>query len=220
MQKSKEAKSIFYKDTFNKTTEERRNRIIDAAVKEFSENGYNAASIKTIVKKSGISIGALYSYFSSKEDLFLTVVDEGFKILESVYEACNEREDLFAAYGQLLRTVSDLAPDYTELYRIYLDITSHSLSSMSKKLSNQLEPISVEFYKNMIAKTKEKGLIRNALNEDMAAFLLDNIVLMYMFSFSSDYYMQRMRFFLGDVLPNDQEQVIGNIMKFVRKMLA
>lgn len=220
MQKGKEAKSIFYKDTFKKTTEERRNRIIDAAVKEFSENGYNAASIKTIVKRSGISIGALYSYFSSKEDLFLTVVDEGFKILESVYDASSGREELFTAYEELLRAVSDLAPDYTELYRIYLDITSHSLSSMSERLSNKLEPISVEFYKNMIKKTQKKGLIRKDLDGDTAAFLLDNIVLMYMFSFSSDYYMQRMRFFLGEELTNDKEKVIENIMKFVKKLLA
>jgi AcrR family transcriptional regulator len=49
-----------------------RNRILDAAIKVFGELGYDSASIQDVVRESGLSVGAVYTYFKGKEDLFLT----------------------------------------------------------------------------------------------------------------------------------------------------
>lgn len=49
---------------------DKRDRIINAAMREFSAKGFKNASTNEIVKKSGISKGALFHYFSSKLDLF------------------------------------------------------------------------------------------------------------------------------------------------------
>jgi len=49
---------------------EKRDRIINAALREFSTKGFKNASTNEIVKKAGISKGALFHYFSSKQDLF------------------------------------------------------------------------------------------------------------------------------------------------------
>jgi AcrR family transcriptional regulator len=48
-----------------------RNRIIDAAIKVFGEMGYARASIQDVVRESGLSVGAVYTYFRGKEDLFV-----------------------------------------------------------------------------------------------------------------------------------------------------
>jgi AcrR family transcriptional regulator len=48
-----------------------RSRIIDAAIEVFGENGYTRASIQDVVRKSGLSVGAVYTHFKSKEQLFL-----------------------------------------------------------------------------------------------------------------------------------------------------
>jgi AcrR family transcriptional regulator len=48
-----------------------RNRIVDAAIKVFGELGYDQASIQDVVRESGLSVGAVYTYFKGKEDLFL-----------------------------------------------------------------------------------------------------------------------------------------------------
>ncbi len=52
--------------------QEVRNRIVDAAIKVFGELGYDRASIQDVVRESGLSVGAVYTYFKGKEDLFLT----------------------------------------------------------------------------------------------------------------------------------------------------
>ncbi len=50
--------------------EEAKNRILEAANKVFAEKGYHEATMDDIAKRLGVSKGAIYLYFSSKEDLF------------------------------------------------------------------------------------------------------------------------------------------------------
>lgn len=55
-------------------TEERRQAILDAASQVFQEMGYERASMNEVAKRVGGSKATLYNYFSSKEELFETVV--------------------------------------------------------------------------------------------------------------------------------------------------
>ena len=50
------------------------NLILSAAMKEFLEKGFRAASLRSIVKAAGVTTGAFYGYFKSKEDLFEALV--------------------------------------------------------------------------------------------------------------------------------------------------
>src|SRR3989454_10778877 len=50
--------------------EEAKSRILDVANKVFAEKGYHEATMDDIARRLGVSKGAIYLYFSSKEDLF------------------------------------------------------------------------------------------------------------------------------------------------------
>ena len=50
-------------------------RIQQAALDEFSEKGFLGASLRQIVKHAGVTTGAFYGYFSSKEALFASIVE-------------------------------------------------------------------------------------------------------------------------------------------------
>lgn len=52
-----------------------RDRIIRAALDVFAEKGYRGATIADVVRRSGLSVGAIYSHFSGKEELFLHSCD-------------------------------------------------------------------------------------------------------------------------------------------------
>jgi TetR/AcrR family transcriptional regulator, transcriptional repressor for nem operon len=52
-----------------------RDRIIKAAVTVFSEKGYHRATISDVVQRSGLSVGAIYTHFRNKEELFLQSCD-------------------------------------------------------------------------------------------------------------------------------------------------
>jgi AcrR family transcriptional regulator len=55
-----------------------RERLLDAGLEVFSRRGYYGASVDEIAAEAGFSKGAVYSNFSSKEDLFLALVDRRF----------------------------------------------------------------------------------------------------------------------------------------------
>ena len=56
--------------------EETRRRILDSAAQVFASKGFYSAAVDEIVKASGTSKGAVYFYFESKEQIFLSLVEE------------------------------------------------------------------------------------------------------------------------------------------------
>ena len=59
------------------TAEERREAVIEAAIGEFGEHGYHAASTAAIARRAGISQPYIYALFSDKETLFLACYHRG-----------------------------------------------------------------------------------------------------------------------------------------------
>ncbi|HEX4578938.1 MAG TPA: helix-turn-helix domain-containing protein [Candidatus Dormibacteraeota bacterium] len=57
------------------TADQRRGQVIAAAIREFAEQGYQAASTAAIARRAGISQPYIYALFPSKQDLFLAVHD-------------------------------------------------------------------------------------------------------------------------------------------------
>ena len=56
--------------------QEVRERILDAASRVFAEKGYHSSTIADVVRESGLSVGAIYSYFSSKDELIRLTCDQ------------------------------------------------------------------------------------------------------------------------------------------------
>lgn len=218
--KKNNKKVKFHKSTFENIPEERRQKVLDVAISEFASKGYNSTNINTIAKKAGISIGSMYSYFASKEDLYLTTVNKGFHVLEDALKEINVEEgNIFDIFERMLRTARDYAKNYPELNQIYLDVTTQGLSSLSNKLSCQLETITAEAYCDVIRRAKEKGVISTDIDERIVSFCLDNLIIIFQFSFTSDYYRKRMEIFLGEDIVKDEERIIRGIIDFVKKAL-
>ncbi len=65
--------------------EYRRQTILQAARKIFFENGMLAASMDAVAEAAELSKGALYLYFKSKEDLYVSLLEEGLAILRQMF---------------------------------------------------------------------------------------------------------------------------------------
>src|SRR5689334_25224689 len=61
---------------FRRRKAERPAEIVAAALSVFAERGFAAAKLDEIAARAGVSKGALYLYFETKEDLFRAVVDQ------------------------------------------------------------------------------------------------------------------------------------------------
>ncbi|NLY66388.1 MAG: TetR/AcrR family transcriptional regulator, partial [Tissierellia bacterium] len=54
---------------------EKREELINIAMKEFGEKGYENASLNNILKETGISKGTFYYHYKNKEDLYMHLLD-------------------------------------------------------------------------------------------------------------------------------------------------
>jgi len=58
-----------------KVVEDRREQIIDAAMRVFAQKGYSKATNKDIAREAGITTGLIYYYFDSKEALLKAILE-------------------------------------------------------------------------------------------------------------------------------------------------
>ena len=61
-----------------------------AAQAEFMEKGFQAASLRNIVKTAGVTTGAFYGYYDSKEELFAALVDPAYEYMMGRYKRTHE----------------------------------------------------------------------------------------------------------------------------------
>ncbi len=78
-----EGVKIVCSPTFLNLSEEKKERIINAALEEFSLQSFSDASITNIVKKAEISRGSFYQYFGNKENLYNYLVHHLYTIHRS-----------------------------------------------------------------------------------------------------------------------------------------
>lgn len=72
--------------------DETRQRILDVAARQFRERGVSAAGLAGIMTEAGLTNGAFYVHFGSKEDLIRTVLDDALARREQVWRKLEDEE--------------------------------------------------------------------------------------------------------------------------------
>ncbi len=211
----------FHKSTFDRIKPDKREFILNTAAGEFAAQGYNAASINQVARKCGISIGSMYSYFDSKEALFMTIVEFSREIL---FEALNEIKDTPGdVYDKLTRMVEiaqTLTPRYRELNQIYIELSTQGLSHLSSQLSMEMESYTASIYREIFGQARKEGLMDPELDEGVVSFCIDNIITMTQFSYASDYYNDRMKIYAGEKIVEEPSRLANQIIRFIRNGLS
>ena len=74
-----------------------RDRIIQAALADFSERGYLNASMRNIAKIADLSVSNIYTYFESKEKLFYTITNTINEILNELFQQLISVENTYGS---------------------------------------------------------------------------------------------------------------------------
>jgi len=72
----------------------RRRRIQEAARTVFTERGYAGASIELIARAAQLSVGAIYLYFRSKEDLYVSLIEDTLTVFDVEMAQLRERAEV------------------------------------------------------------------------------------------------------------------------------
>lgn len=103
-------------------SEETRAKIIESAIKLFSARGFNAASVDDICKDAGISKGAFYHHFESKQALFLALLDGWLETIDDAIEASRELTapetfmQITEAFPYIFETAGEGLPMFLEFW--------------------------------------------------------------------------------------------------------
>lgn len=160
------------KKLFFKLSDEKRQRILDAAAEEFIQykDNYEKASIKRIAERADIAIGSMYKYFEDKNDLLMHLFDLSKKrpepkpSSETLLEYSSEELDLSDGLDKKGKTFLNIILSNRELL--------HALifgSSGDDPYNKQIE--------DYIEMDKQRGLIREEVDTHLAAYLYSSIEL-------------------------------------------
>ena len=120
--------------------ERRRRQIADAAVRLFIVNGYDKTTTRQIAGAARLSIGSLYEYFATKEDVLYLVMDSIYmEIEQALAAACSQGHKGRAALKELIRQYF-LACHRKSDYMLLLYQETHVLTREWRKrvLKNEL----------------------------------------------------------------------------------
>ena len=92
-------------------SEETRRRILEAAEESFSRRGYDATAVAEICARAGISKGAFYHHFPSKQTLFLDLMDNWLAELTGTLSAARSRAE------SVPEALKAMAPRIREVFR-------------------------------------------------------------------------------------------------------
>ena len=56
--------------------DDKRDRIMNAAITTFAQNGYHQATMAAVAREAGVAAGTIYLYFKSKDDLLISIFEE------------------------------------------------------------------------------------------------------------------------------------------------
>ncbi|MFN0154834.1 MAG: TetR/AcrR family transcriptional regulator [Gaiella sp.] len=141
--------------------EEKRQLILDAAVRVFAREGYHTSRVGDIAEEAGVAHGLLYHYFSSKDEVLQTVFRENWSQLV-------ERLETVASAGEpTLEKLAGIAKILLRTWRNAPDLVTVMVREIARspKLRQQVDEVSAVF--DLIQRVIEQGQADGELRTDV-----------------------------------------------------
>jgi AcrR family transcriptional regulator len=147
---------------------ETRRRLVEAAVVVVAERGFHGATVDQIAQRAGFSVGALYSNFGGKDDLFAAVIDEHVEWFLDRLREFEAAEDSAAAAAELLDATARDPGQFLVFIEFwaYAARTPKLRRSLAKRLA-RIREATAQALRNRSAKSSSAP----AMSEDLTVIL-------------------------------------------------
>lgn len=156
-----------------KVVEDRREQIIDAAMRVFAQKGFTKSTNKDVAREAGITSGLIYYYFESKEALLKAVLEERspLHVVATITpEMLEQPPEVF--FPMLIKRVLDLveSEQFVSIIRVILPEILHNLE-VAPLLNNFAQRV-LGFIGSYLKIQIARGTLRADLNPDTAIHAL------------------------------------------------
>ncbi len=162
--------------TFRQLPPDKQERVLDAALSEFADQGYQAASLNRLVAQAGIAKGSLYQYFPNKEGIFRHLFQFALNRVQRTLTAVKE-ETLEAGFFErleksLLAGVAFLR-EHPRIFGLYLKIQFDKNVPFREELLAEVRRHAAAYFGSLVRRAKNRGELRPGVPEAAVLFLLD-----------------------------------------------
>ena len=138
------------------TQPDTRERILKAAIKVFAKNGFYATRVSEIAKAAGVADGTIYLYFKNKDDVLITIFQDGLQQLLVILRDVAASD---APFDERIARIIELQLGLLEEQRDLAEVITVNLRQSSSLLKQYAAPLFME-YIDVIA-----GLVRDGQHE-------------------------------------------------------
>ena len=151
---------------FFKLDEEKRERIVRAAIDEFHKCGFDKANVGIIAQNADIAKGSIYWYFENKKEVFLYSVHWTLEFFMKKIDINTPLKDMdiFDYFLSGLEYRASLIKEEYTLTLFSQDIMSGKFGSLTGLADEEMWRLGDEYMVRLIENGKKKGIIRSDLD--------------------------------------------------------
>jgi TetR/AcrR family fatty acid metabolism transcriptional regulator len=187
--------------------EDKRSRILEAAVQAFSQNGYHATRMSDIAKAADVADGTVYLYFAGKEELLSTIFED--RMSRFLQVGRTELARIDGALARLRRVIElhleDLGhnPELTTVFQIEL---RHSSRFMELYSRGQLRD-----YFQLIAEILDEGQREGEIRAGLDTWFATKCIFGILDEAATNWVLSRKNYRLHTVVPNILDFVMNGL---------
>lgn len=168
------------KGTFFNLPDEKSQKILDIAFKEFAEYEYEQASLSRIVTKAGIAKGSMYQYFEDKQELYLFLLEQAAeKKLRFITENLDsgEGEGFFSRYRQIILTGTYFDFTFPRYSLCIINAMHGPLPAGLEETASEMRKRSADYLRPYLAAAVDSGEVRNDIDVDLLLHTVNQLTL-------------------------------------------
>jgi futalosine hydrolase len=165
--------------TFQNLSEEKQERIIQIAVEEFGNKGFEGASINSMVGRMKIAKGSIFQYFGDKRGFFLFIFNQSVDMVKRYLRSVRDQsldEELPIRLNKTLSAGITFIQKHPMLYRLYMKVLFESNAPFRDEIIDSLRQHSTRYLKSLLENARLKKELNNNIDVEKAAFVLDAIM--------------------------------------------
>jgi TetR/AcrR family fatty acid metabolism transcriptional regulator len=156
---------IFWRCTINKRRREndKYQRILEAAIKVFAEQGFFQSTISQIAKEAGVADGTIYLYFKNKDDILVQFFNYKAKqVFDGFREEVNRAESAVDKLRNLVRRhLAEFQRDRN--MAILYQFETHQSSRLAEEQIKEMSNMYLDIVAEIMEQGQQEGLIRKNL---------------------------------------------------------
>ena len=165
------------KRTFNRLDDDKKERIMRAAIEEFQARGFEKAKVEVIAQNAEVAKGSIYQYFDDKKELFLYSVTWAMEHFMTMIDRQTPLKDM-DVYEYFLsggRERFDIVRKEPLLVSFSMDFTQGKYGSLAEEINRELRRVGDEYELRLIANGKKRGTIRDDLDDKLLLLFFQGV---------------------------------------------